>query len=65
MSNPFKAGNYEGVQTYYTTVTDMIRCVRTFTREQCRAALALPGLQKGVAEAVRVRLRKLNKESAA
>lgn len=58
-ANPFAATVYNGHQTYHMTVDDRIAAVRRFTREQCQAALALPGLQKTVARAVRSRLRQL------
>jgi hypothetical protein len=66
MSNHiFAAGNYGGVQTYHQTVADRIHCVRTANRAQCQEALTLPGLQRTVEDAIRARLRKLDKELAA
>lgn len=57
--NPFKAQKYGDLQTYHLTSEDRIRAVKGFTREQCQAALAVPSLQKTVARAIEVRLRKL------
>lgn len=60
----FKAGVYNGFQTYHCTVEDRIRAVRAFDLAQCEAALAMEGrgLQKTVAQAVRRRMRELRKE---
>lgn len=65
-ANPFAATVYGSHQTYHVTADDRIAAVRHFTtREQCRAALVLPGLQKTVARAVRSRLRQLERDSGA
>ena len=61
--NPFKAAVYAGTQTYHTVAEDRMRVASRFTREECEAALQLPGLQKTVAEAVRRRVRHLDKVS--
>lgn len=61
----FKAGVYNGVQSYHCTAEDRIRAVRAFDPAQCEAALAMEsrGLQKTVAQAVRRRMRELRKEA--
>lgn len=57
--NPFHAGTYDGVTTYYTDAESRIDRVRMFTREQCEAALKTEGLQKTVQAAVCRRLRQI------
>lgn len=57
--NPFHAGTYSGVSTYYTDAESRIDRVRAFTRAQCEAALKIEGLQKSVQAAVRRRLRQI------
>lgn len=61
MDDPFKAGVYSGIQTYYIDAEDRVRAVARFDRAQCEAARKLPGLQKTVAAAVRRRLRYLDR----
>lgn len=57
--NPFMhAQGYGSV-----SVEDRLRDVPTFDLEQCRAALAVPGLQKTVEQRLRARIRKLEKEA--
>lgn len=58
-ANVFAAQHYGDLQTYHLTADDRIRAVAGFDRAQCLAALEVPGLQKTVEKAVRVRLRKL------
>lgn len=64
-SHPFFSGFYAGNPTYTQTVTDRVAKVKTFTLEQCEAALKLPHLQSTVVAAVEARIRKLQKEQAA
>jgi hypothetical protein len=64
MSNPFKAGTYNGHATYHQGVVDRIHCVRTFDHAQCQEALTLPGLQRTVEDAIHARLRVLDREEA-
>ncbi len=59
MNNPFKGPRYDDMQTYHVTADDRIRAVKAFSREQCLAALAVPGLQKTVERVVQARLRQL------
>ena len=60
--NPFETGRvYNGHRMQDCGVEDRIARVREFTADQCRAALALPGLQKTVRTAVERRLRALAK----
>lgn len=58
--NPFKAAVYAGIQTYHTVAEDRMRVASRFSREECAAALQLPGLQKTVAAVVQRRLRHLD-----
>lgn len=60
-TNPFKAGEHNGMETYYVTVDDRICRVASFDRAQCKAALQVPHLQKTVAAAVQRRMRHLDK----
>lgn len=55
-ANPFYAGSYDGKPYFSQAAEDRLRCVRTFDAEQCRTALALPDLQKGVVVALNRRL---------
>lgn len=64
-AHPFFSGFYAGNPTYTQTVTDKVAKVKTFTLEQCEAALKLPELQTTVVAAVEARIRKLQKEQAA
>ncbi len=61
--NPFYAGNYNGHDVYTITTEDRIQIVRTFSREQCEAALQVTGLQTTVKRAIEVRMRKLDREA--
>lgn len=63
--HPFFSGCYAGHPTYTQTVPDKVARVKTFTLEQCEAALKLPHLQSTVVAAVEARIRKLQKEQAA
>lgn len=62
-SNPFQAGHEDGTPMYYASVDDRIHAVKSFTREQCEAALQVQYLQKTVEKAVRARMRKLEREA--
>lgn len=64
-AHPFFTGFYGGHATYAQTVPDKVAKVKTFTLEQCQAALKLPHLQSTVVAAVEARIRKLQKEQAA
>ncbi len=66
-AHPFFTGFYGGHATYAQTVPDKVAKVKTFTLEQCQAALKLklPHLQSTVLAAVEARIRKLQKEQAA
>ena len=64
-AHPFFTGFYGGHATYAPTVPDKVSKVKTFTLEQCQAALKLPHLQSTVVAAVEARIRKLQKEQAA
>lgn len=64
LSDPFKAIVVKGMQTYYCTVDDRIRCVQSFTEAQCHAALLVPRLQRTVVTAVERRLRQIQKQEA-
>lgn len=59
--NPFFSGYYCGFATVAQTTNDRIERVKTFSLEQCQAALKLPGLQTTVVKAVESRIRKLTK----
>ncbi|WP_057785346.1 MT-A70 family methyltransferase [Alishewanella sp. WH16-1] len=61
-AHPFFTGFYGGNATYAPTVPDKVAKVKTFTLEQCQAALKLPHLQSTVVAAVQARIRKLHKE---
>ena len=61
--NPFQSGHYGGVPTSHQSVEDRVRAVKTFTPEQCDAALQVEGLQKTVEKAVHARMRKLEREA--
>ena len=67
MSNPFETGQVtpSGIRLEDCGAVDRIARVKTFDSDQCRAALALPDLQKTVIEAVERRLRALEKVPAA
>ena len=61
--NPFETGQiYNGHRLQHCGVDDRIACVKEFDFAQCRAALALPDLQKTVLEAVERRLRVLRRD---
>lgn len=57
--NPFKGPCYNGHQLYNLSGDERTIMVKTFTAEQCAAALEVPGLQKTVERAIRARQRKL------
>lgn len=61
MDNPFKAGCYNGIQTYSITADDRISAVEKFDISQCLAALRVPHLQRTVERAIHSRLRKLER----
>ncbi|GHD63775.1 hypothetical protein [Jeongeupia chitinilytica] len=60
--HPFAAGNYNGHQCYHVTAEDRMQAVKTFTKQQCLAALELTDLQKTVERAVRSRIRSLERD---
>ena len=63
--NPFETGQvYNGHRLQHCDAQDRITCVKEFNAAQCRAALALPDLQKTVRTAVERRLRALEKPHA-
>ena len=60
--NPFETGQVYGrIRLQHLDAQDRITCVKEFDFAQCRAALALPDLQKTVLEAVERRLRVLRR----
>jgi len=61
MSNPFKAGAYNGSQTYHTSGSERLHQIKGFNLEQCKAGLRVEGLQKAVEKALNSRVKKLNK----
>ena len=62
--NPFYFQTYRGHATYSVGVDDRLSRVSGFDLAQCRAALALPGLQKTVRVAIERRQRALQREIA-
>jgi hypothetical protein len=60
--NHLAAGKYGDTQTYIVSAADRITRVKTFTRDQCRAALMLPDLQTTVERAVLTRMVKLDQQ---
>ncbi len=64
--NPFETGQiYNGHRLQHCDAQDRIACVKEFDADQCRAALALPDLQKAVRTAIERRVRALEKADAA
>jgi len=63
-SNPFYAYSVDGRDFFHVAADDRLRMVKDFDLEQCRAALALDGLQKTVRQAVERRMRKLERGAA-
>lgn len=61
--NPFLRPSPGYPNTQLMAGEDRIAAVREFDRDQCRAALEVPGLQKTVEKAIHARLRKLEKQS--
>lgn len=61
MNNPFTTNQYDGRWTGVVTAEDRARLVKTFSAEQCAAALQVPGLQKSVITAIERRQRQLAK----
>lgn len=61
--NPFLTNirNFDGERLDAGTAEARIRMVPTFGRRECEAALAMPGLQKTVAAAVRKQVRFLDR----
>lgn len=58
--NPFETSQtYNGHRLQICDGQDRILCVKGFDADQCRAALALPDLQKTVRSAIERRLRAL------
>ncbi len=61
--NPFETGQiYNGHRLQHCDAHDRITCVKEFDLAKCRAALALPDLQKTVRVAVERRLRALQRD---
>lgn len=56
-TNPFRYRLSDGTEVETMAADDRVRRVRSFTYDQCVAALAVPGLQKAVERAVHVRMR--------
>lgn len=54
--NPFFAGTYNGHACFTQDAAERVQKVREFSADQCRAALALPDLQKTVTSALNRRL---------
>lgn len=63
-SNPFFAFESNGQRFYHLVAYDRISCVKKFDRAQCDAALLMPDLQKTVEQAVRRRIRQLDRGKA-
>lgn len=61
-TNPFYAGEFNGRPYYTQSAEERVRAVRTFTAEQCRAAETVPGLQKTAMQAIKRRLKQLEKQ---
>ncbi|EOE4059062.1 TPA: hypothetical protein ACGJUY_006743, partial [Pseudomonas aeruginosa] len=61
-SNPF---NHPGQSYGAVDVDSRLRAVAGFDLEQCRAALAVTGLQKIVEQKIRTRIRQLEKQASA
>jgi hypothetical protein len=61
MSNPFKAGVYNGNQTYHTSGSERLHQIKSFSLEQCKAGLRVKGLQTAVEKSLNSRINKLNK----
>lgn len=61
--SPFETGQIYGrTRLQYLDAHDRITCVKEFDLAKCRAALALPDLQKTVRVAVERRLRALQRD---
>ena len=61
--HPFYSGTYNGHDCYCMTVDDRINRVAAFDLPACRAALALPSLQRTVKAAIERRMRKLERQA--
>ncbi|WP_418647240.1 hypothetical protein ACNQFN_18770 [Thauera butanivorans] len=59
MNNPFRYRLYDGIEVETTGADDRIRKVRSFSVDQCYAALGVRDLQKTVENAIHARLRKM------
>lgn len=61
--HPFQSGTspITGEPTYDMSTHDRIHRVREFDYEQCLAALEVEGLQKSVEQAIRTRMRKMQR----
>jgi hypothetical protein len=57
MSNPFKAGVYNGNQTYHTSGSERLHQIKGFNLEQCKAGLRDEGLKKAVEKALNAKVR--------
>lgn len=64
IADAFKGPSYGDRQTWHISSDDRIHAVRGFTREQCLDALTTEGLQKTVEQAIRRRLRQLERDAA-
>ena len=61
---PFVTGTHEGHHVGEVTVDGRLHMVKSFDREQCKEALAMPHLQATVRRAVERRMRQLDREAA-
>lgn len=61
-ANPFARTLHGGLNCEIQDADGRLTALRTFTAAECRAVLALPGIQKGVREAAERRLRKMERE---
>jgi hypothetical protein len=59
MSNPFKAGIFQGRQLYHSNGPDRIDQARGFNLKECEAGLQVPGVQKTVTKALNSRINKI------
>lgn len=62
--HPFYSATYNGRDCYSMTVEDRVKRASEFDLETCHKALALPGLQTTVRQALERRIRKLEREVA-
>ncbi len=57
--NPFYSYSHDGRDFFAIGTDDRLRALKTFTLQECRAALALTNLQKSVRTALESRAKKL------